>query len=89
MERSEQVRDEDRPSSDLIKELKRRYRQLGSIPKEYDPAQDAEGDLGGTGLSSEAAGPQETNQTDEIPGRAQVERRIHQLEAILEDRGHL
>ena len=89
MERSEQVRNADRPSSDLIKELKQRYRQLGSIPKVYGPAQDAEGGLGGTGSSGETAGPQETNQTDEITGRARVERRIHQLEAILKERGHL
>jgi len=85
MERPEQVRDTERPSSDLIRELKQRYRQLGSIPKEYDP----EGDVGGTGSSSETAGPQETNQSDEVTGRAQVERRIHHLEAILKERGHL
>jgi hypothetical protein len=89
MERPEQVRDADRPSSDLIKELKQRYRQLGSIPKEYESALDTEGDVGGIGSSSETAGPQETDETDEATGRARVEIRIHHLEAILKERGHL
>ena len=89
MERPEQVRDTDRPSSDLIRELKQRYRQLGSIPKEYEAAHDTGGDRGGTGSSRETAAPQETNQTDEATDRGQVELRIHHLEAILKERGHL
>jgi hypothetical protein len=83
MERLERIRDADRPSSELIKELKQRYRELGSIPKEYDPAQETDGDLGESGPSSE------THNPDEPSGRARVELRIHHLEAILKERGHL
>jgi hypothetical protein len=82
MERLERIRDADRPSSELIKELKQRYRELGSIPKEYDPARGPDGDLG-------ESGPSETQNSDEPSGRARVELRIHHLEAILKERGHL
>ena len=83
MERLEHVRDADRPSSDLIQELKQRYRELGSIPKEYVPAQETDRDSGESGPSSE------TQNTDEPTDRARVELRIHHLEAILKERGHL
>jgi hypothetical protein len=90
MEGLEEVRDADRPSSDLIKELKRRYRQLGSIPKEYKPAHPTARDPGGAGPSVGATEPQDVNQhIGEVVDRAQVEQRIHRLEAILKERGHL
>lgn len=81
MEQPEETPDADRPSSDLIKELKHRYRQLGSIPKVYRPETHTEfAPQGGPALGPEV----QTSST-----RADVERRIHDLEEILKGRGHL
>jgi len=78
MERSEQVRDEDRPSSDLIKELKQLHRQLVSMPKAYRPVTQPDG------AANAAPAPDQ-----QASSREQVEQRIHHLEAILRGRGHL
>lgn len=81
MERPEETPDADRPSSDLIKELKQRYRQLGSIPKAYRPKTPS--DIAPEG----GAAPGQRVQA--ASSRAQVEQRIHHIEAILKGRGHL
>lgn len=81
MERPEETPDADRPSSDLIKELKQSYRQLGSIPRAYRPK--TQSDItseGGLALGQRAQA---------ASSRAQVEQRIHHIEAILKGRGHL
>ncbi len=86
-----QDRDDTRPSSELIKELKQRHRQLESIRKQYlNPARAADGGFGGTGAFNGPADAQAINQSiDEGSGRAEVEQRIARLEAILKERGHL
>lgn len=81
MERPEETPDADRPSSDLIKELKQSYRQLGSIPRAYRPK--TQSDIASEG--GQAPG----QRAQAASSRAQVEQRIHHIEAILRGRGHL
>jgi hypothetical protein len=84
-------RDSGRPSSDLIEELKQRRRQLESITKKYiNPAKASDGGFGGTGAYNGPGDAQAVNRNiDEGTGRANVERRIAQLESTLKERGHL
>jgi hypothetical protein len=81
MERPEETPDADRPSSDLIKELRQRYRQLGSIPNAYRPKTPSD-------IAPEG-GPAPGQRVQAASSRAQVEQRIHHIEAILKGRGHL
>lgn len=81
MDRPEETPDADRPSSDLIKELKQSYRQLGSIPTTYMPK--AQSDIAPEG------GPARGQRAQAASSRAEVEQRIHHIEAILRGRGHL
>lgn len=87
----QQDRDSTRPSSELIQELKQRHSQLESISKQYiNPAKATDGGFGGTGAYNGPADAQAINRNiDEGTGRANVERRIAQLESILKGRGHL
>lgn len=83
--------DLDRPSSELIAELKQHRKQLASIDNKH--INTAEQLTPGFGLAGEHSGPGDTewiNQNiDEGTGRAKIEARITHLEAILENRGHL
>ncbi len=83
-------RDKDRPSSELIAELKAKRSQLGSIARKYVAgAKQTDGSFAGTG-SGGAAGTIGINKAiDDSTGRAAVELRIAQLETILKERGHL
>lgn len=80
-----------RPSSELIQELKQRYRQLESINQQYiNPAKATDGGFGGTGAYGGPADAQSINRNiDEGTGRANVELRIAHLESVLKERGHL
>jgi hypothetical protein len=83
--------DLDRPSSDLIAELKQHRKQLDTIDKTY--INTAEQFDAGFGLAGEHSGPGDTqwiNQNiDEGTDRAKIEARIAHLETVLKDRGHL
>ncbi|HEY5890353.1 MAG TPA: hypothetical protein VIW94_06625 [Acidimicrobiia bacterium] len=83
--------DLDRPSSELIAELKQHRRQLESIEDEY--INTAEQLVPGFGLAGEHGGPGDTqwinDNISEGTGRAAIEKRIAHLESILADRGHL
>lgn len=83
--------DADRPSSELIEELKQRHSQLKSISNKYiNPAKATDGGFGGTGAYNGPSDAQAINRNiDEATGRANVERRIAHLESILKERGHL
>lgn len=82
--------DQDRPSSELIEELKARRSQLGSIAKKYvSAAKQADGSFAGTGSGGAGDSISINKGIDEATGRAAVERRIAALEAILTKRGHL
>jgi hypothetical protein len=83
--------DLDRPSSELIAELKQHRKQLESIDDEY--INTAEQVVSGFGLAGEHGGPGDTQRINEnigeATGRAKLEKRIAHLEAILSERGHL
>ena len=87
----QQDRDAARPSSELIQELKQRYRQLDSISKQHiNPAKATDGGLGNTGAYNGLADAQTINRNiDEGTGRPGVEQRIAHLESVLKERGHL
>ena len=76
--------DQDRPSSDLIEELKARRSQLESIA-----AKQADGSFAGTGSGGAGDAIGINKGIDEATGRAAVERRIAAIESILTKRGHL
>jgi hypothetical protein len=86
-----QDRDASRPSSELIQELKQRYRQLDAISRRYvNPAKATDGGFGGVGAYNGPADAQSTNRNiDEGTGRERIEQRIAHLESILKERGHL
>lgn len=83
--------DLDRPSSELIAELKQHRKQLETIESEYINV--AEQLDAGFGLAGEVDGPGDTQRINDTlsagTGRAAIEKRIAHLESILTDRGHL
>lgn len=82
--------DLDRPSSDLIVELKQRQTQLASIANKYiNPARAADAGFGAGSYNGPADAQSVNRGIDDATGRAAVEQRIAHLEAILTDRGHL
>lgn len=82
--------DQDRPSSELIEELKARRSQLESIANKYvSAAKQADGSFAGTGSGGAGDAIGINKGIDEATGRAAVERRITALESILTKRGHL
>jgi hypothetical protein len=82
--------DLERPSSELIKELKQRQTQLDSIARGYiNPAKAADAGFGSGAYHGPADAQTINRSIDEAAGRARVEQRIAQLEGILRDRGHL
>ena len=83
-------RDKDRPSSELIAELKAKRSQLGSIARKYVAgAKQADGSFAGSGSGGAADTIGINKAIDDSTGRAAVELRIAQLETILKERGHL
>jgi len=83
--------DLDRPSSELIAELKQHRKQLETIESKYINV--AEQLDSGFGLAGERSGPGDSEWINanitEGTGRAGIEARIAHLEAVLKERGHL
>ncbi len=82
--------DLDRPSSELIAELKQRRTQLVSIANKYiNPAGAADAGFGAGAYNGPADASSVNRSIDAATGRGQIEQRIARLETILRDRGHL